>query len=52
MRPLRKAIVNTLFALGFTLFFSLVALDPYYCSTRPRDPANRIRKPAEVTRNA
>jgi hypothetical protein len=38
MRKLRKTIVITLVALAFGLFFSLVALDPYYYSTRPREP--------------
>ena len=38
MCTLRKSIVNTLFALGFAVFFPLVALGPYYYSTRPREP--------------
>ena len=38
MRIPRKSIVITFVALAFTLFFSFITLDPYYYSTRPREP--------------
>ena len=38
MRTLRKTIVIALVVLASTLFLSFVALDPYYYSTRPRQP--------------
>jgi hypothetical protein len=34
----RKTIVITLVALAFTLLFTFIAVDPYYYSTRPREP--------------
>ena len=38
MRTLRKTIVISLVVVAFTLFFAFIALDPYYYSTRPREP--------------
>jgi hypothetical protein len=38
MRIIRKAIVVTLVIVAFTLFFAFIALDPYYYSSRPREP--------------
>jgi hypothetical protein len=38
MRTLRKTIVITFIELAVMLFFSVLALDPYYYSTRPREP--------------
>jgi hypothetical protein len=38
MRTLRKTIVVTLVVAAFTLFFAFLALDPYYYSSRPREP--------------
>jgi hypothetical protein len=38
MRRLRKTIVITLVAVAFTLFFAFISLDPYYYSSRPREP--------------
>ena len=38
MRTLRKTIVITFVALAVVLFCSFMALDPYYYSTRPREP--------------
>jgi hypothetical protein len=38
MKTVHKAIIIVCIALAFTLFFSRIALDPYYYSTRPREP--------------
>lgn len=38
MRTVQKTVVITLAVLAITLFFSFIALDPYYYSTRPRQP--------------
>src|SRR5438128_12333893 len=38
MCMLRKTIVITFIALAVVLFFSFMALDPYYYNTRPREP--------------
>jgi hypothetical protein len=38
MPALRKTIVISLVVVAFTLFFAFIALDPYYYSTRPREP--------------
>jgi hypothetical protein len=38
MRKLQKTVVLTLGVLAVTLFFSFIALGPYYYSTRPRQP--------------
>ena len=38
MRTLQKTVVITLGVLAVTLFCSFIALDPYYYSTRPRQP--------------
>jgi hypothetical protein len=38
MRTLRKTIVITLVVVAFTLFFAFITLDPYYYSSRPREP--------------
>jgi len=38
MRSRQNTIANALGVLGFALFFSFVALGPYYYSTRPREP--------------
>jgi hypothetical protein len=38
MRTFRKLIVATLIILAFCLFLTFVALDPYYYSSRPREP--------------
>jgi hypothetical protein len=38
MRKLQKTAVITLVVLAVTLFFSFIALGPYYYSSRPRQP--------------
>jgi hypothetical protein len=38
MRKLQKTVVITLLVLAVTLFFSFIALGPYYYSSRPRQP--------------
>jgi hypothetical protein len=38
MSTLRKTIVVTLVVAAFTLFFAFLAQDPYYYSSRPREP--------------
>jgi hypothetical protein len=38
MRALQKTIVIALATTAVTLFLSFIALDPYYYSTRPRQP--------------
>jgi hypothetical protein len=38
MRLLRKTIVVTMVVVAFALFFAFISLDPYYYSSRPREP--------------
>jgi hypothetical protein len=38
MRTLRKTIIVTMVIVAFTLFFAFIALDPYYYSSRSREP--------------